>query len=96
LEFKIPTHWTVFADAVATRKTQRPLTVFLDRDAIQAWASHLDLGVDFIRDGNDAFVPLPHPLRLEAGTVMEKFGYLGQSICVLSVPSTSSPDSHRP
>lgn len=87
LEFKVPSHWAVFAHSVATREQDRPLNVFLSRDAIQSWASHLELTIETIRDGDEAFVPLPHPVKFESGLAMEKLGYLGQSICVLSRPA---------
>ncbi|WP_374572658.1 class I SAM-dependent methyltransferase [Phenylobacterium sp.] len=88
LEFRQPYHWDVFGATVeaARASNDRPLNVFIDRDAIGAWASHLDLKVEDIRDGHDAFVPLASPLTLEGGHVLEHFGNVGQSICVLSRP----------
>jgi hypothetical protein len=43
--------------------------------------------VEDIRSGDEVFVPLPAPLTLEDGRVMEGHGNLGQSICVLVRPS---------
>ena len=59
----------------------------MERNALAVWASHLGLDVVEIRDGNDPFVPLESPLTLEHGRIMEGFGNLGQSICVLHKPA---------
>jgi SAM-dependent methyltransferase len=88
LEFAQPSHWTVFEHTVgqARRDDRAPLNVFVDRDGIHAWARRLELTVVDLRDGDEPFVPLPQPLTLTSGAVMEKFGNLGQSICVLEKP----------
>ncbi len=86
LEFAMDFHWTVFEATVEDERSngQHPLNVFFERAAIAAWAKRLDLSIVEIRDGSDAFVPLPHPPTLQDGRVMQAFGNLGQSICVLS------------
>jgi len=88
LEFRMRFHWSVFAATIkqARGADEHPLNVFIDRDAIHAWAQHLKLDVVEIRNGDDAFVPLPKPVTLDNGTVLSGFGNLGQSICVLSRP----------
>jgi SAM-dependent methyltransferase len=88
LEFRMRNHWPVFDKTVSDTEAQieHPLNVFLDREAIGAFAQRLDLQIDDIRDGTEAFVPLPHPLTLDDGSTMEGLGFLGQSICVLSKP----------
>lgn len=88
LEFRALNHWTVFEATVrdAESASDHPLNVFLDRDAITAFAAGLDLRVEDIRDGVDPFVPLPQPVTLDDGSVMEGGGFLGQSICVLAKP----------
>jgi SAM-dependent methyltransferase len=88
LEFRMLNHWTVFEGTVrdAEMANEHPLNVFLDRDAITAFAERLELRIDEFRDGIEPFVPLPHPLTLDDGSVMEGLGYLGQSVCVLSKP----------
>ena len=81
LEFRMPFHWSVFASTVdaARGRDEHPLNMFIDRDAIQAWAVHLGLAVLDVRDGDEAFVPLSRPVTLENGQVPER-GNLGQSI----------------
>lgn len=88
LEFNMAFHWNVFEATVkdARGANQHPLNVFIERNALAAWAAHLHLDVVDIRSGDEAFVPLPQPLTMEDGRVMEGFGNLGQSICVLRKP----------
>jgi SAM-dependent methyltransferase len=85
LEFRMPFHWTVFASTVddARGRNQHPLNVFIDRDAIQCWATHLGLDVLDMRNGDEPFVPLSTPVTLDNGQVLSDWGNLGQSICVL-------------
>ncbi len=92
LEFKVGSHWNIFAAALPDARSGRehPLNVFLSRDAIACWAARLGLLVEDIRDGDEPFVPLPHPITLECGVAMEKLGNLGQSICVLQKPRTET------
>ena len=82
-------HWNVFEATVKDAKAsnRHPLNVFMERNALAVWASHLGLDVVEIRDGNDPFVPLESPLTLEHGRIKEGFGNLGQSICVLHKPA---------
>ena len=85
LEFQVPCHWDVFVSTIADAKgsNQHPLNVFLSRDAIEAWAAHLDLNIVEIRNGDEPFVPLSEPVKLDDGRDMVGLGNLGQSICVL-------------
>ncbi len=88
LEFAIDFHWEIFGQTVRDEETARkhPLNVFTERNAIERWASHLNLEVVEFRDGGDTFVPLPEPVVLDSGMRLEGFGNLGQSICVLKRP----------
>lgn len=88
LEFNMAIHWNVFEATVnnARGATQHPLNVFIERNALAARALHLGLEVVEMRDGSEAFVPLQYPLTLEDGRVVEGFGHLGQSACVLRTP----------
>ena len=82
LEFAIPSHWTVFENTVKDIGAEH-LNVFVGRDAIRAWAEHLDFEVVTILDGDKPQVPLREPVTMENGTVMSESGSLGQSLCVL-------------
>ena len=85
LEFRMPFHWSVFASTVddARGRNEHPLNVFIERDAIRAWAAHLGLAVLDVRDGDEQFVPLSSPVTLDSGQILSERGNLGQSICVL-------------
>jgi len=87
LEFKIPDQWAVFESTFQKAYESHPLVIFMGRDAIEAWANHLDLKIDLIIDGNIPHIPIPHPLKFENGSVVEKtakLGPIGQSVCILS------------
>lgn len=89
LEFNMAIHWNVFEATVNDAKgsNRHPLNVFIERNALAVWAAHLGLEVVEMRDGSDPFVPLASPVTLEDGRVMEGFGNLGQSICVMRKPA---------
>lgn len=88
LEFSMPSHWCVFANTVedARGRNEAPLNVFISREAVAIWAEHLGFSIVDIRSGDEPFVPLANPLRLDDGRIVEGFGNLGQSICVLQKP----------
>ena len=90
LEFSIPSHWNVFEGTLGDVEGDHPLNVFLSRDAIQAWASHLGLTVEAIHDGDQAYIPIPYPMKLESGASFEDFGTLGQSVSVLTKDAARS------
>ena len=53
-----------------------PLNMFMSRDGVEAWAQHLDLYIEAIHDGDKPHTPLPHPIVLEDGSIMEDKGNL--------------------
>lgn len=65
-------------------KETHPLNMFIGRDAIHAWASHLKMKVDHIIDGTADCIPLSQPVVFESGRTMHGNGSFGQSVCVLS------------
>jgi SAM-dependent methyltransferase len=83
LEFAMASHWNVFENTVANIGAEH-LNVFVGRDAIAAWASHLELDVVAISDGDKPQVPLREPVTMEDGTVLSESATLGQSLCVLA------------
>lgn len=86
LDFTVAAHWEVFENNVkGVGISNHPLNIFIGRDAIQAWASHLDLEVEKIQGGDEHIIPLSQPITFENGTVMKEFGTVGQSVCVLSI-----------
>jgi hypothetical protein len=56
--------------------------MFLSRDAITAWAEHLELRVEALYDGHLPHIALRTPVRMEDGTVQVELGRLGQSVGV--------------
>ncbi|MBU0715764.1 MAG: class I SAM-dependent methyltransferase [Verrucomicrobia bacterium] len=87
LEFKIPDQWVVFESTFQKAYESHPLIIFMSRDAIEAWAYHLELEIASIIDGNIPHIPIPHPLKFENGSVVEKtakLGPIGQSVCILA------------
>ncbi|HYL99573.1 MAG TPA: class I SAM-dependent methyltransferase [Blastocatellia bacterium] len=83
LEFRIPCHWDVFSSDVEHVNEERPPNVFLSREAIEIWAGHLGLKIVSIDDCLENSIPLPHPITLDDGRVIEHKGSLGQTVCIL-------------
>lgn len=86
LEFRIPSHWAVFAQDVANVGTRQVLNQFMSRDGIEAWAQRLGLQVETIQDGDKPHIPISEPLKFDDGRRIEGMGALGQSVCVLVKP----------
>jgi SAM-dependent methyltransferase len=86
LEFTIPSLWPVFEASIRKRDDPTyPLTMFMSREMINAWAAHLGLKVEVFADGDKPHIPLSEPITFDNGVVMEGCGWLGQSVCVLSL-----------
>jgi SAM-dependent methyltransferase len=83
LEFYIPSHWNVFEYDIEHLGDEKHLNVFFGRDAISAWANHLNLEIESIFYGDKPFINLSNSITKEDGTVFENKGALGQSVCVL-------------
>lgn len=87
LEFAIPVHWEVFQSALEGEPGSQPLTMFLSRDAIHAWAERLGLKVAHIQDGDVPHISIPSPVVFSDGKMFQgkaKLGPRGQSVCVLT------------
>jgi len=83
LDYEVPAHWNIFMQDVDASIGIHPLNVFLSQETINAWASRLQLRVESLHKGDEAFIPLSEPVKLESGQILERFAYLGQSVCVL-------------
>jgi SAM-dependent methyltransferase len=88
LEFHVPCHWSIFEDYVDRARPGYHLNQFIERDAIIAWAGHLGFHVDFIADGDKPHIPLDEELTWQDGRVIRDRGCLGQSVAVLSKPTS--------
>jgi SAM-dependent methyltransferase len=84
LDFAVAGHWPLFEVAREALGSSQPMIVFLCKEAIPVWASHLGLTVESIHDGDKHYIPLPHPVVFGNGAVMKELGTIGQSLCVLS------------
>ena len=84
LEFKIPSHWRVFEQTLADKHPDKVLNQFLSRDAIESWATHLDLDVINIYDGDKPHIKLNNTVAWDDGREMVGDGNLGQSVYVLT------------
>ncbi len=85
LDFAVADHWVVFHDLVFGAAPAH-LNMFVSRDAIEAWASHLDLRVLAVERGDMPHVALQHPIQFDNGTVVSTVAAFGQSVCVLEKP----------
>jgi SAM-dependent methyltransferase len=83
LEFKVPTHWTIFLASVENTAPGQHLNQYLDRDAIQAWADHAGFTVESIRPGDTLHIPIPEEIVFESGARQGVVGTFGQSVAVL-------------
>ena len=52
LEFFIPCHWDVFENDYLHLNSEKPLNMFIGRDAVKAWSEHLNLKIEGIFDGD--------------------------------------------
>jgi len=84
LEFAVPSHWFIFQGVLDDIRPDKVLNQFMDRDAIQAWASHLNLNVLDITSGDQLYINLDRAVRWVDGREMVGKGTLGQSTCVLT------------
>jgi len=83
VEFRVPTHWDVFAATVENSKPGQHLNQFIDRDGIHAWALHSGFSVESIRSGDTFHIPVPEEIVFENGDRQGTLGTFGQSVAVL-------------
>ena len=84
LEFSVPAHWAVFEHNYEDPYADKPLDQFLSRDALEAFADHLELDIVAIHGGDELAIPLREPVTMENGTEYTDAGSLGQSFVVLA------------
>jgi SAM-dependent methyltransferase len=85
LDFRIAGHWDIFQNnnLKDVGIGGQPLNVFISKDMLREWATHLDLEVEVIQDGDEPYVPLSAPIKFEDGRVWTDRAPFGQSLCVL-------------
>lgn len=84
LEFATFAHWAVFAHNVEHPWADKPLDQFLSRDALEAFAHHLDLEIVALCGGDELAIPLSQEVRMDHGAVYTDLGTLGQSFVVFA------------
>ena len=77
LEFRIPSHWTVFEQD--HENSPEVLNQFVSRDAIGAWANHAGLEIQEYHDGDKPFIQLSCPIEWAPTLLDDNLGALGQS-----------------
>lgn len=84
LDFGVANHWDVFEFNVNDIGVgAHPLNVFMSAEMLRVWAERLGIAIEVIKDGDQPYLPLPHPVTLANGEVVKELGAFGQSICVL-------------
>jgi SAM-dependent methyltransferase len=84
LDYRLPEHWPVFEENLASLEGANHLNIFIGTDAIEAWAAHAGFRIDEVRCGRELAIRLPEPVVFEDGRRYETTGTLGQSFCVLT------------
>lgn len=84
LEFSVPAHWAVFEHNYQDPHADKPLDQFLSRDALHAFAEHLDLEIVAMHGGDELAIPLRQEVHMDHGAVYAGHGTLGQSFVVFS------------
>ncbi len=83
LEFRRPFHWAVFLTQLKDARPGDPLTQFMDRDGITAWADHVS-EVEKIFDGGVPHIPNDEEIVWDDGRRQTGLGDIGHSVAVLS------------
>lgn len=85
LEFEEPEHWSIFENAIRNLdNTSHPMTTFIERSALRAWAEHLNLRIVTMEGATAPHITLSRPVKRESGPPLEGKVGLGQSVCVLT------------
>lgn len=84
LDFRIASHWDSFESNLRDIGIgSQPMNVFMCPDMLREWATRLDLEVEAIHDGDEAYVPLAKRITFENGKTATDFAAVGQSTCVM-------------
>jgi ubiquinone/menaquinone biosynthesis C-methylase UbiE len=83
IEFALPLHWGLFEPLTTSDLPHHHVDQFVERDAIRAWAQHLELDVEALYDGDKPHIRFEGAITWDDGRVMLNEGNLGQSVAVL-------------
>lgn len=84
LDFTVEGHWPIFENTARNADENAPPNVFVGRDAITAWAAHLDLKIELIEEATSPFIKLRQPTKQPGGVITHGPVAFGQSLCVLT------------
>lgn len=84
LEFAVEDHWVIFENTARNVGGSHPPDVFLSRDAIQAWARHLNLNIEMLAASSERYIQISEPVVFENRPRAEVMASLGQSVCVMT------------
>jgi SAM-dependent methyltransferase len=96
LDFASAHLWPIFESNVRNLGCRTPLNMFISRDMIPVWATHLGLRVVDLIDGGTPYIPLTEPVRYDDGRVVEGCASFGQSICVLEKNGPAATGNEAP
>ncbi len=84
LDFRVASHWGSFESNLRDIGIgSQPMNVFMCPDMLREWAKRLDLEIEAIHDGDEAYVPLSKPITFEDGQLATGHACIGQSVCVM-------------
>ncbi|MFN2405212.1 MAG: class I SAM-dependent methyltransferase [Pyrinomonadaceae bacterium] len=84
LDFRVANHWGSFESNLRDIGVgSKPMNVFICPDMLREWAKRLELDIETIHDGDEAYLPLTAPITFEDGTVTKDRTAFGQSVCVM-------------
>lgn len=84
LDFTVEEHWPIFENTARNAYKNALPNVFVGRDAITAWAAHLDLKIEMIEDAAKPFINLRQPIAQPGDGTTQGPVPFGQSLCVLT------------
>jgi len=84
LDFRVASHWGSFESNLRDIGIgSQPMNVFMCPDMLREWAKRLDLEIEAIHDGDEAYVPLSKPITFLDGQLATGHACIGQSVCVM-------------
>jgi ubiquinone/menaquinone biosynthesis C-methylase UbiE len=79
-------NWPIFENTVRNvveGRGNEHLNTFISREAIQAWARHIDLAIIDVRAAHDPFIELSQAIEFDDGRTVDERSAMGQSLCAM-------------
>lgn len=87
LDFSVVSHWAIFDVTLRDTNPDAVLNKFINKDAINVWARHLNLQVDALHDGPHDWIQLLEDIQYSDGRTCSGLTHFGQSVGILSRPA---------